>query len=356
MRKINILIFKEFLNSLVITYLAFFTIGFTVDFFDKIDEIYASKLKLFTILSFFIQRIPFIFSQINLYALLISCMVTLNLLSQHNEILSIMISGIKPKRIFITFAGIISIITILEFLNNSFIMPKMLYRSEKKLHTNILRDFSNLSDIFIKHKDGFIFIDLIIPKGNYLINSYFVKINKNFEIEDVYYAKVLQRVNNSWQSTDGKWVSIKNNNVDFTKKIQLPDNEILRNIITTTYQQEWLTLKDIVKIIRTGLRSGMNITPYLYTFVKKIGHLLYPLLLFNIVFHFSLQVGRVKKNTEIIFVGMIILLSFTVIESIIFKVMQSMHVNPIFPLCLIILILLTAKIIINGRGFLKNKG
>jgi len=356
MKKIIILIGKELLHNLIMVYFTFFTIGFIIDFFDKIDDIYTLKLSLGNAITFFILRIPYIISQINIYALIITCLVTINILIQYNEILILLTNGITPKRIFSIFFTFICIINTILFSINVFITPKLLHKSEKKLITKLAaKDFTNYSDIFIKHKDGFIFIDLILPNSNFLINTYFIKINKNFEVEDVYYARVLEKRNDQWVATDGKWFSIKSNKFEFSYSFSFPEIEILQNIGKTTYHPEWFTFNDLLKIIKVGSKYSMDILPYFYQLIKKSGYLFYPLLLLYLIFPITLQLGRSKKNKEILFTGLMYILFFSIIESLIFRFSQTAGLNPIIPLLFLIITLYVIGVFIRKTNFHYKK-
>lgn len=356
MKKIIKLISKEFFQNLIIVYLVFFTIGFTLDFFDKIDDIYAIKLKLIDTLEFFLLRIPYIFSYINLYALIITALITINILIQHNEMLAFLISGIKPIRLFSIFLLLIVFLNTIFFLNNIFLTPKFLRKSEKKLEKKMnVREFTNYSDIFIKHKDGFVFIDLLLPNGNFLINTYYVKLNNNFTIEDVYYARVLERKNNEWIVKNGRWLSIKNNKIEIKDNFQFPKLEIFQDLTKTTYHPDWLTISDLLKIIKAGKRTGMDISSYQYQFIRKLGYFFYPILLFYIIFPYTFQFGRTKKNKEVVFLGLLFLLFFTVFESFMYRIGQSMGANPITIFSLFLLPIPIISIINKKYAILYSK-
>ncbi|MCX7771036.1 MAG: LptF/LptG family permease [Proteobacteria bacterium] len=340
MNKLTKLIIKEFFQNLLIVYLVFLTIGFTIDFFDKIDDLYAYKLKFINIIEFFLLRIPYIFSQIHLYALIISALVTINILIQHNEMLAFFTSGIKPIRLFSIFLILIISLNSIVFLQNLLFTPKLLRKSEKKIQKKMnVKDFTNYSDIFIKHKEGFIFIDLLLPNGNFLINTYFIRLNNNFEVEDVYYARVLERKNNDWIAKDGKWLSLKNNKALLTDEFNFPKLEILQDISKTTYHPDWLTIGDLIKIIRVGIKTGMDITSYNYQLTRKLGSFFYPILLFYLIFPYTLQFGRTKKNKEVIFLGLVFLLSFTIIETFLFRLGQNIGINPLIILFILLIAL-----------------
>lgn len=341
MKKITKLIGYEFLQNLIIVYLVFFTIGLTIDFFDKIDDIYANKLKFGETIQFFLFRIPFILSQINLYALIITVLVSINILIQYNEMLALLTSGIKPIRLFCIFIIFVVSINTIFFLNNLFITPKLLRKSEKKLEKKKnVKEFTNYSDIFIKHKDGFVYIDLLLPNGNFLINTYYVRLNNNFEVEDIFYARVLERKkNNEWAVKDGKWLSLKNNDVTIKDRFEFPKLEIFQDITKTTYHPDWLTLSDLVKIIKTGKKTGMDINTYQYQLVRKLGYFFYPIILLYLIFPYTMQFGRSKKNKEVVFYGMLFLLLFTIFETFIFRIGQSAKINPLVILSIIVIII-----------------
>lgn len=356
MKKLIKLLSKELLQNLIIVYLVFFTIGFTLDFFDKFDDVYANKLKFFEIIEFFILRIPYIFSQTNLYALIITALVTINILIQHNEMLAFLTSGIKPARIFTIFLLFIISLNTAFFLNYILLMPRLLKKSEKKLEKKFsVKEFTNYSDIFIKHKDGFVFIDLMLPNGNFLINTYYIKINSNFEVEDIYYARVLERKNNDWTVKDGKWLSFKNNNIVIKSTFNFPKLEIFQDITKTTYHSDWLTIGDLIKIIKVGKRTGMDINTYQYQLVRKLGYFLYPILLFYLIFPYTLQFGRTKKNKEVIFYGLMFLLFFTIFETFMFRLGQSMGLNPIFILSIILSLIPLATLVNKKYAILYSR-
>lgn len=356
MKRIIKLIGLEFINNLIIIYLVFFTVGFVLDFFDKIDEVYSLKLNTVDTISFFLLRSPYIISQINIYALLITAFVTINILIQHNEILTLLTSGVKPSRILTIFATFIIIVNIFITISNLILTPKLLMKSEQKLHTKLsAKDFTNYSDIFIRHKDGFIFIDLILPKGNYLINTYFVKINENFEIEDVYYARVLEKKGNSWIATDGKWISLKNNKFEFNYPYTFSELEILKNISKTTYHPDWLTLNDLIKIITIGKKTGMDIIPYYYQLTRKLGYFIYPILLLYLFFPLTINLGRAKKNKEVIFLGLIFILIFSILETLIFRISQSNGVNPLLPILTLMFLTILLGFFIRKYNYLYKK-
>ena len=356
MRKLVKLISKEFFQNLIIVYLVFFIIGFTLDFFDKIDDIYAIKLKFTDTIEFFLLRIPYIFSHINLYALIIAAVITINILIQHNEMLAFLTSGIKPVRIFSTFLLLIIFMNTFFFLNNIFITPKFLRKSEKKLENKMnVREFTNYSDIFIKHKDGFVFIDLLLPNGNFLINTYYVRLNNHFTIEDIYYARVLERKNNEWIVKNGKWLSIKNNKVLIKDNFDFPKLEIFQDLTKTTYHPDWLTVSDLLKIIKVGEKTGMDVSSYQYQFIRKLGYFFYPILLFYIIFPYTLQFGRAKKNKEVIFWGLLFLLFFTIFETFMYRIGRSVGINPIIIFSLILMLIPIISIVSKKYAILYSK-
>lgn len=93
MTVIKKLVLSEFLKALAFTFIAFFSLFFIIDFVEKVDDFMENKASIGVMFSYFLFKIPFICSQIMPIAVLMATIVSLSLLSKHNEITALKASG-----------------------------------------------------------------------------------------------------------------------------------------------------------------------------------------------------------------------------------------------------------------------
>lgn len=352
MKILNKLIFKELISSFFITYLVFFTITFSFDFIDKFDDILKAKLALSDTLLFFLFRCIYLHSEYSNYALLISVIIALNIMSQRNELISLFTSAISIKRIlylisiFVIFIGSINLIFI------SYLSPRYLFKAEQKINKN-LSHIDKIDDLIFKKDFGFVFIDLVVPSENILLNTYLVDINRESKkIESIIYAKKVQKIDKDWIGDDVKKFDIDKKNVQELKSITLSEFKNLKDLSPISYKAEWLTLSDIFKVIRGGMRSGININTYIYTMTKRLFSFFSLLLLFLLSFPLGIQLGRTKKNVEVVFLSIILFTSYAICEMIIFKFSRSINLTFIFPPAILTaLIIFTAYLLWKTHFF-----
>lgn len=349
MRKIYKLLFSELTLNFFLTYLAFFTILFSIEFLDKIDELVTLKIGLIGTLKFFLLRTPFIHSQISLYATIISIMITLNILSQKNEITALLSSGVPIKRLFTVFLSFSLLLSLITFYNDNFISPKYSYKSEAMLKKGVFADDSKLSDILFKSKDGFIFVNLFVPEKNILLNTYIVNLENNYTgIESVFFAKVISKEVEGWKAKEVMIYDYKKRQSKRLTNIDVPEFEFFKNLGKHSFKSEWLSINEILKIIHTANKAGVDVRNFYYQLMIRTINVLAFFLIFFLIFPFGFQLGRNKKNVEIIFIGIVILLCYTVIKTFILKIFRTTGVNPFLPVLFITVPLL-------GLGLLNWK-
>ncbi|GAB4436635.1 MAG: hypothetical protein OHK0040_07910 [bacterium] len=352
MKKIYRLLFTELILNFLLTYLAFFIILFSIEFLDKIDELIAVKAGLEGTMKFFLLRIPFIHSQISLYATIISIMITLNILSQKNEITVLLSSGIPVKRFFNVFLSFIVFISFLTFINDNFLTPKYIYKSETILKKGEISYNSNLSNILFKSKEGFLYVDLFIPEKNVLLNTYIVTLGSNYEgIETVLFAKVISKDNDRWTAQEATVYSNKDRQNKKITNIAIPEFEFFKNLGKHSFKSEWLGIHELFRIINAARRSGIDVNSFYYQLMVKAINLLSFFLIFYLIFPFGFQLGRNKKNVEIIFTGILILLCYTVLKTFVLKVFKTTGIDPVMPVLFIALPMLALGILNWKRHF-----
>ncbi len=341
MKILSRLIFKEHLNNFLVTYFIFFTITLSFDFIDKIDDIIKAKLSLYDSIVYYLFRSIYLHSEYSNYALLISALISLNLLSQRNELTALFTSAVSLKRILYLSMSFVILAGAFNFFLSSYLSPKFLLKSEQKINKG-LSDIGNIDDLIFKKDFGFIFIDLVVPAEDILLNCYIVDINPRTNlIEHIIFAKKIERQGGNWIAFNVKKTDVNKKEVLFSEQLVIDELKNLKELSPLSYRAEWLTIRDNIKVIKGGLKSGININSYLYLLTRKIFSFLSLLLLFLLSFPFGIQLGRTKKNVEVLFLSILIFTAYAVIEMVIFRISRSANLYFAIPPVILSVIVLT---------------
>lgn len=137
MKVIDRYIAKQFLLffvSIILSLLACFII---IDFFGKIRMFFSNNATFFQISRYFLNMIPFIFSQMAPISLLLATLITFGNMSRHNEILALKASGISVYRAALPLVVIAAALTPLLFAFNEYVTPAAQTRAERILSVEI---------------------------------------------------------------------------------------------------------------------------------------------------------------------------------------------------------------------------
>ncbi len=338
MKKIHKLIFTELFVNFFLTYLAFFTIILSIEFLDKIDDLVTQKVGFQLTIKYFLLRIPFIHSQMSLFATIISIMITLNILSQKNEITALLSTGITIKRIFSVLLIFVLFVSIITFFNDNFIYPKCIYKSDVIIKKDQTRKTDQVYELIFKTRDGFIFVNLFIPEKNILLNSYIIKTDKTSKgIENIFFSHLISKDGEDWKTEEATFYDYKARTSRTLKSVTISDIGFIENFSNISFKPDWLSFPDLLNIIKSAGKTGVDIKSFHFQMINRITTFISFFLLFYLIFPFGFQLGRNKKNVEIIFYGILILLLFTVARTVIFKMLKTVGGNPYISLMLIVL-------------------
>lgn len=123
MKTITRYILKEFLHVFILTLVAFISLYLLIDFFEKIDDLVEHNATWYTVLQFFIYKIPLIFYQVAPVAVLLATIISLGMLSRHNEVTAIKASGISILRVTVPILISSWIVCVVAFAVNEGIAP-----------------------------------------------------------------------------------------------------------------------------------------------------------------------------------------------------------------------------------------
>ncbi len=92
---------RDFLQNFLLGLGAFTTIYLVVEFFERVNAFLHNRASLEMMISYFLNKIPSIISQVSPAAILLSSLLTLGIMSRHNEIMALKAAGIGLRQIIL---------------------------------------------------------------------------------------------------------------------------------------------------------------------------------------------------------------------------------------------------------------
>ncbi|MCX7872919.1 MAG: LptF/LptG family permease [Caldimicrobium sp.] len=183
MNLLNRFLFREACKTFLLLLLFFLVFNVVIDFFEKLPSFLTYKKPFFYFLTYLFWKIQLNLFQIYPYAIGLSVLVSLILLSRTYELLGLISLGIQPKEIFKKLAHFLLIFTLGGTLALILLSPKAYFEAqktwdilieEKKAHHLIFK-----GEFFFEGENFFLIAKPLEPKGEFLADLTLIYIYEN---------------------------------------------------------------------------------------------------------------------------------------------------------------------------------
>ncbi len=206
---------REFIQNFFLGLGAFSAIYLVVDFFERINAFLFNKAPWPMIGAYFLNKFPAILFQVTPAAVLLAAMITLGIMSRHNEIMALKSGGVGLWSLVHPVLGTVLLVFVGQLGLNEFIIPST------NQNARVIRDLVihkkkpmaafKQSQVWIHGPHRILNIQLIHPETNTLEGLTLYRFNANF--------RLVQRVDaRSARWKDGRWVLTDASVTDFTPK------------------------------------------------------------------------------------------------------------------------------------------
>lgn len=194
---------REFTQNFFLGLGAFSTIYLVVEFFERINAFLYNKATVELMGAYFLNKIPSIVFQVAPASILLSSIITLGLMSRHNEILAMKSGGISLRRITFSILGVVIILYFILLGMNEFIVPSA-NQNVRMLRNLIIHKKKPMAafkqnQIWIHSHQAIYNIQLYHPEKDFLEGVTFYRFDQNFRIIERIDARSAR-----WQ--DGRWI------------------------------------------------------------------------------------------------------------------------------------------------------
>ena len=221
---------REFVAVLIPVVLAFLIIYLIVDFFDRFDILLRSHADALAAVRYFLFKIPLMLTQIMPPAVLAAMLLSLGMLSRHNELVALRASGVSLLETafpLVVLAGSIGVGTLVW---NETIVPYCTracqYINNVEIRKRPQRGILSERGIWYHGANGFYSIDQIDPRHGTLLGLTIYQVGANFELQRIIEVASAQWTGEAWLSSGAFEHAIGNDGQVHTRAMS-PDDFVI---------------------------------------------------------------------------------------------------------------------------------
>jgi len=194
---------RDFLQNFFLGLGAFTAIYLVVEFFERINAFLHNRAPLEMMIAYFLNKIPSIMAQVSPAAILLSSLITLGIMSRHNEIMALKAAGIGLRQIILPIMRVVFILYLILLGMNEYIVPGANQKVRELMNLIVHKkkpvEVFKQSQIWIHSHQSIYNIQLYHPEKNSMEGVTIYRFDANF--------KLLERLDArraDWQ--DGQWI------------------------------------------------------------------------------------------------------------------------------------------------------
>ncbi len=260
---------REFAKTLLLSLSAFVAIYLIVEFFERINAFLVNKATLPLMATYFLNKIPSIVFLVAPASILLSAIVTLGLMSRHNEIMALKSGGISLWRISFPILGVVFSVYLALLGINEWVTP-VTNQNARQIQEWIIHKKKPLavfkqSQIWIHSHNSFYNIQLYHPEKNLLEGITLYRFGLQFRLLERVDARSAR-----WQ--DGRWVFTDASVTHFSRdgfparknyaELVLPLPETPQDFQIAEKDPEEMNYRELQDYVRKIEQGGYNATKY----------------------------------------------------------------------------------------------
>ena len=306
---------REFLRLFFLCLSGGVSLYLVIDLFDRINIFIRYGADIKWVLLFLLYKVPLMVYQIVPATMMLAILLTLGMMTRHNEVLALRTSGIPVSRIAAPFLGMSMLVSLGAFLLNEFVVSPAYQQSEyiRRILIEGQVPFSMMvrDRIWFKGEEGFYKIASFLPAKKEMQGVTWFTVSRPFQL-----SKRIDAARATWE--EGQWVFYdvvertfrSGELIEITradrKSIDLQetpeDFEVLRT------ETDEMPLRKLRRYIRKIERDGYDSTPYRVDLQVKISFPVLNIITAFLGIPFALRLPRIGGLAAA--VGMSLVLGF----------------------------------------------
>jgi len=321
---------REFLRLFSLCLAGGTALYLVIDLFDRINVFIRYGAEIKWVVLFLLYKIPLILYQIFPATMLLAVLLTLGLMTRHNEVLALRTSGVPLSRIAYPFVGISLVVSLCAFLMNEYIVSPAYQRSEYIRRTLIegrvpysmmVRD-----RIWYKGEEGFYRIASFLPAQKEMQGVTWFTVSRPFQL-----SRRIDAARATWE--EGQWVfhDVVERTFRSGELIELTRADQRRIELAETPEDFEVVRKETDDMSFSKLRryiqkiesEGYDTTPYRVDLQVKVSYPLLNIITAFLAIPFALRLPRVGGLAAAAGMSLIIGFAFWVLFAITVSIGQA---------------------------------
>ncbi len=270
-------IVREFTKNFFLALAAFTTIYLVVEFFERINAFMVNKAPADQMAAYFIYKIPFIVFQIAPSAILLSCLITLGLMSKHNEIMAMKSGGIPLARISLPILTVVAVLCLGLLGLSEFIVPATTANAnqirELIVHKRKTSGTYKQNQIWVCGRQSVYNIQVYRPDEELLEGITIYRFDVNFRLRQRIDARQARWIDGQWIFSEASVTHFPPDGTPIRKnhpKITLPLPETPQDLKIAEKNPDEMNFQELWDYVDRIERGGFNDSKYRCAMHAKI--------------------------------------------------------------------------------------
>lgn len=325
-------ILTEFAKLLLIAVLAFLVLFMMIDLFENMDNLMKHGVPFFSIVLFFIYKVPFIIVQISPVAVLIAVLLSLGLFSKHGEVTAIKAGGVRLLKVLLPLLAAGLLISLAVMLINESVAPAAMKRVDafRQQWFGLQGGTFGKEGMWVRTSRGIFNIRQMDLKKNELKGFTLYEIEKPFKVKRRIQSKVVEWKDRRWVASEatvwsfsgGEAVKKEVGSIEVTGLMEPEDLADVENL------QKNMGFMELRKYIQGLEADGYEASRYKIDLYGKITFPLVNFIMVLVGIPFALKTGRHGGIAVGVALSVVIAFSYWVVFAVTRSLGQAGMVPP----------------------------
>ena len=346
----------QFLRTFGLCLAGFVFLFLVFDFMDRIDNILTEDVSVFTVLQYFLYKIPLTLTLMLPVACLVSTLLTFGLLSKNSEITAMRGAGVRvlwlAKPVLI--AG--GVISLLALLMNETLVPFSQQRVKEIYNIDIkqkdTRGSYSGSNLWWREGRDFYSVDFFDSRTKSFLGLVQLHLDKNFRLDQRIDASTVKFLNKElgWSMENGTEYGFRDEtspSQTHFSRLPLPISKRPTDLFDYSTDPETMSFSRIRKFIREQKANGLPVRRYLADMHEKISFPFINFVVILVSLPFSLKPARSGSMAGSFMAGMLLGFTYYVVHSFSVAMGRAEMYPPMLSAWMADILLCTMGIILN---------
>jgi lipopolysaccharide export system permease protein len=262
---------REHLRMLALCVTGLASVYFIVDFVEKIRRFVNYQPEFRHVFSYFVLKLPSILFQITPLAVLMSTLLSLVILSRHNEITAMRSSGISLYWVAIPFLGVAQVVSLLMLWSSDSVIPAANQKAEilreVKIEGRSKQAFFQDNEIWVRLGDQTLMKgDLADDASPRLFGVSLYRLGPDFSIRELLHAKELVYQDGAWVLNQGTHLSFTADRAGASQAFETLPINLNQKVddfrLAVRVNSDTLSLRELASYVERLRQDGYNPARY----------------------------------------------------------------------------------------------